>query len=65
MELRYSIVFILLFTGCAGLKSMYQIDPLDQRPRLRWNYMEKEYSYAGAEEKLRYNYMENRYEFSK
>ena len=58
------LIFILLFSGCAELKSMYQMDT-PTRPQLRWNYMEKEYSYAGAEEKLRYNYMENRYEFSK
>ncbi len=55
-------IFILLFTGCAGIPGKYI---RDTAPQLRWNYMEKEYSYAGAEEKLRYNYMENRYEFSK
>ena len=32
--------------------------------RLRYDYLDDEYEFAGPEEELRYNYMEDRYEYT-
>lgn len=54
------ILMMWLLSSCAVLQ--YQ-NP--HASLLRWNYLEKNWSYAPADAQLKFNYYEKRWEFSK
>lgn len=60
MKLLLLLILSLSFLGgCYSSLNYY-----NNKQMLKYNYMEKEYSYEDPEAQLRYNYLENRWEFT-
>lgn len=63
MKIRILIsLFVLSLSGCAALNRRMV---LRRTYGLRYNYYEKQWSYARADAPLKFNYYENKWEFAR